>query len=125
MRLRGRQRSSRPRSGSASASVSGGARTVSSRCGGCIRRGERRAERGMGLRLDVVANHMGVAGNRNAWWTDVLENGPGSPYALSFDIDWLPLKRELAGKVLLPILGDQYGAVIERGELTLEYHDGA
>jgi (1->4)-alpha-D-glucan 1-alpha-D-glucosylmutase len=83
------------------------------------------AERRMGLLIDVVPNHMGIAGNRNAWWTDVLENGQSSPYASCFDIDWLPLKRELAGKVLLPILGDQYGPVLERGELGLEYRDGA
>jgi (1->4)-alpha-D-glucan 1-alpha-D-glucosylmutase len=81
-------------------------------------------ERGMGLVLDMVPNHMGV-GDANPWWTDVLENGPASPYASFFDIDWQPVKPELAGKVLLPILGDQYGIVLERGELTLDLEGGA
>jgi (1->4)-alpha-D-glucan 1-alpha-D-glucosylmutase len=83
------------------------------------------SEHSLGLLIDVVPNHMGIAGNRNAWWSDVLENGPSSVYASYFDIDWRPIKPELAGKVLLPILGDQYGAVLERGELRLEYLEGA
>jgi (1->4)-alpha-D-glucan 1-alpha-D-glucosylmutase len=83
------------------------------------------ADRSMGLLIDLVPNHMGIAGNRNAWWNDVLENGPSSPFAAFFDIDWNPVKPELARKVLLPILGDQYGAVLERGDLRLEYLEGA
>jgi (1->4)-alpha-D-glucan 1-alpha-D-glucosylmutase len=79
---------------------------------------------GMGLLIDLVPNHMGIARNRNAWWLDVLEEGPASPYAGFFDIDWTPVKPELAGKVLLPILGDHYGAVLERGELQLALEDG-
>src|SRR5690606_560989 len=55
----------------------------------------------------------------NQWWLDVLENGPASRYAAFFDIDWRPLKSELRGKVLLPVLGDHYGRVLERGELKL------
>ena len=55
----------------------------------------------MGQVLDIVPNHMGVASDDNAWWMDVLENGPGSPYASFFDIDWMPLKPDLAYKVLL------------------------
>ena len=81
-------------------------------------------EHGMGHLLDIVPNHMGIAEARNPWWADVLENGPSSPYAAFFDIDWHPLKRELAGKVLLPVLGDQFGNVLERGELQLRYTDG-
>jgi (1->4)-alpha-D-glucan 1-alpha-D-glucosylmutase len=81
-------------------------------------------ERGMGQILDVVPNHMGIAGGANQWWNDVLENGPGSPYAEFFDVDWEPLKRELADKVLLPILGDQYGRVLENQELTLQFEEG-
>jgi len=80
--------------------------------------------RGMGLLVDVVPNHMGIAQNRNAWWLDVLENGPASPYASTFDIDWRPVKTELTDKVLLPVLGDQYGAVLDRGELKLVLEDG-
>jgi (1->4)-alpha-D-glucan 1-alpha-D-glucosylmutase len=79
---------------------------------------------GMGLLIDLVPNHMGIARNRNPWWLDVLENGAGSRYAHVFDIDWRPRKPELAGKVLLPVLGDQYGIVLERGELRLELTDG-
>jgi (1->4)-alpha-D-glucan 1-alpha-D-glucosylmutase len=75
--------------------------------------------RDMGLLIDVVPNHVGIAGNRNARWLDVLESGPAAPAAVYFDIDWAPVKAELAGKVLLPILGDQYGAVLDSGQLTL------
>ncbi|MEW5726791.1 MAG: malto-oligosyltrehalose synthase, partial [Pseudomonadota bacterium] len=75
-------------------------------------------ERGMGLVMDFVPNHMGVGGADNAWWLDVLEWGEDSPYARFFDIDWNPARRELKGKVLLPFLGDHYGAVLERGELV-------
>jgi (1->4)-alpha-D-glucan 1-alpha-D-glucosylmutase len=79
----------------------------------------------MGQIFDMVPNHMGIAGSNNAWWMDVLENGPSSPYASFFDIDWDPLKPELKNKVLLPILGDQYGKVLENRELTLVFQDGA
>src|SRR5215813_1794675 len=79
---------------------------------------------GMGQLLDVVPNHMGIAKSCNTWWLDVLENGPGSRYAKFFDIDWNPIKAELEGKVLLPILGEQYGTVVENQEIALEYHEG-
>ncbi|HTE20983.1 MAG TPA: alpha-amylase family glycosyl hydrolase, partial [Armatimonadota bacterium] len=81
-------------------------------------------EHGLGHLLDIVPNHMGIAGGANEWWMDVLENGWNSPYAQYFDVDWRPRKPELEGKVLLPVLGDQYGRVLERGELTLAYEDG-
>jgi (1->4)-alpha-D-glucan 1-alpha-D-glucosylmutase len=74
---------------------------------------------GMGLILDIVPNHMGIMGSDNAWWLDVLENGESSIYASFFDIDWQPLKDELHGKVLVPVLHDHYGAVLESGELKL------
>jgi (1->4)-alpha-D-glucan 1-alpha-D-glucosylmutase len=79
-------------------------------------------DHGMGLILDIVPNHMGVMGSDNAWWIDVLENGEASVYACFFDIDWHPLKEELRGKVLIPILHDHYGAVLESGELQLVFH---
>jgi (1->4)-alpha-D-glucan 1-alpha-D-glucosylmutase len=82
-------------------------------------------DRSMGHVLDVVPNHMGIAQSANPWWQDVLENGPSSRYSRFFDIEWRPVKAELADKVLLPILGDQYGAVLERQELTLTYQEGA
>jgi (1->4)-alpha-D-glucan 1-alpha-D-glucosylmutase len=78
----------------------------------------------MGLLLDFVPNHMGIDPSKNQWWRDVLENGPSSPFARYFDIDWTPIKPELHNKVLLPILGDQYGLVLERGELQIAYADG-
>jgi len=81
-------------------------------------------QRGMGQLLDVVPNHMGITRQLNGWWQDVLENGPSSPYASFFDIDWDPRKPELRDKVLLPILGDQYGLVLENQELRLVYDDG-
>lgn len=82
-------------------------------------------EHGMGLIADFVPNHMGIAEPGNAWWMDVLENGPSSLAAQCFDIDWHPLKAELENKVLLPILGDQYGRVLEKGELTISFEKGA
>jgi (1->4)-alpha-D-glucan 1-alpha-D-glucosylmutase len=78
----------------------------------------------MGLILDVVPNHMGIAKSSNPWWSDVLENGPSSRYSTFFDIDWNPIKPELENKVLLPILGDLYGIVLENQEITLSHDDG-
>ena len=91
-------------------------------------------EHDMGLILDIVPNHMAIMGSDNAWWLDVLENGEASIYAGFFDIDWRSAKEELYGKVLVPVLGDHYGAVLEsgelklvffpeRGELYISYHD--
>src|ERR1700719_323842 len=79
----------------------------------------------MGQVLDFVPNHMGIAEPLNQWWMDVLENGPSSMYAPYFDIDWHPLKSDLHDKVLLPILSDQYGRVLERGELRVQFEEGA
>ena len=75
--------------------------------------------------VDFVPNHMGISTATNPWWRDVLENGPSARSANFFDIDWNPVKRELRRKLLLPILGDQYGQVLERGELQLAFRDGA
>ena len=80
---------------------------------------------GLGQILDFVPNHMAADSDLNPWWRDVLENGRASPYARFFDIDWQPVKPELNGKVLLPVLGDHYGLVLERGELQLEFDHGA
>lgn len=79
------------------------------------------ARHGMGQILDMVPNHMGVMGRDNVWWMDLLENGPASVYADYFDVDWRPLDPEFAQRIVLPVLGDHYGAVLERGELKLEY----
>ena len=80
---------------------------------------------GMGLILDMVPNHMGIADASNGWWMDVLENGAGSVYARYFDIDWHPVNPDLEGKVLLPLLEDQYGRVLEAGKLRLVFEGGA
>jgi (1->4)-alpha-D-glucan 1-alpha-D-glucosylmutase len=79
---------------------------------------------GLGQILDTVPNHMSATPTENLWWSDVLENGPASPYAAYFDVDWRPVKEELRDKVLLPILGGQYGQVLESGLLQLEYQQG-
>ncbi|MFW5691602.1 MAG: malto-oligosyltrehalose synthase [Chloroflexota bacterium] len=79
--------------------------------------------RGMGLLLDIVPNHMGVS-TENTWWTDVLKEGPSSQYAHYFDINWRPQNRALDNKVLLPVLGDHYGQVLEAGELKIVYWHG-
>ena len=73
----------------------------------------------MGHLCDVVPNHVGVMGSDNRWWMDVLENGRASVFADYFDIDWEPADRALSGRVVVPVLGDSYGLVLERGELEL------
>lgn len=77
----------------------------------------------MGLILDFVPNHMGVGYADNDWWLHVLEWGEASPYAHFFDIDWRSAEESLKGKVLLPVLGDRYGTVLENGELVLTFSE--
>jgi len=81
---------------------------------------------GLGLLLDVVPNHMGVIGNENPWWNDVLENGQASVHADDFDIDWAaPARPENRGRILLPFLGGLYGDVLEAGEIRLGRDGGS
>ena len=75
----------------------------------------------MGHILDIVPNHVGIMGSDNAWWMDVLEKGQDSKYAEYFDIEWNPANPALKGKVLVPVLGDPYGVVLEKGELELRF----
>jgi (1->4)-alpha-D-glucan 1-alpha-D-glucosylmutase len=98
---------------------------------GFTRLAARLRELGMGLLLDIVPNHMGV-GNDSQWWQDVLENGRASEYANYFDIDWSPLNPDMKDKLLLPILGSQYGVELEakriqvavvEGQLRVQYFD--
>jgi (1->4)-alpha-D-glucan 1-alpha-D-glucosylmutase len=77
--------------------------------------------RGMGQIMDMVPNHMSISGADNGWWLDVLENGPASRFASYFDIDWYLIAEYLPGRVLLPVLGDHYGAILENGELKLAF----
>ncbi|RIL07431.1 MAG: malto-oligosyltrehalose synthase [Proteobacteria bacterium] len=81
------------------------------------------ARASLGLVVDVVANHMAIA-PENRWWWDVLENGPSSRFAAFFDVDWEPPEARLRNLVLVPVLADHYGRVLEAGELRLE-RDGA
>ncbi len=78
----------------------------------------------LGLILDFVPNHMGVHFADNPWWLDVLEWGPASPHAVSFDIDWDMLPYRARGGVLLPIIGSSYGEALEKGEIELRYDAG-
>ena len=75
-------------------------------------------EVGMGQILDVVPNHMSL-GKENRYWWDVLENGTSSRYASFFDIDWQPAEERLRDKILVPILDDQYGRVLQRGGIRV------
>jgi (1->4)-alpha-D-glucan 1-alpha-D-glucosylmutase len=76
---------------------------------------------GMGHIVDIVPNHVGILGADNEWWMDLLENGEASAYAAFFDIDWAPSNPDRAHKVLVPVLADPYGTVLERGELQLRF----
>jgi (1->4)-alpha-D-glucan 1-alpha-D-glucosylmutase len=80
-------------------------------------------ECGMGQILDFIPNHMGIGHADNSWWLDILEWGRASPFAEFFDINWTPRQPALQGKVLLPLLGDQYGQVLERGEVKLRFDE--
>ena len=75
-------------------------------------------ENGLGQVLDIVPNHMAI-GSQNRFWWDVLENGAASRYASFFDIDWNPQEERLRDKVLVPILADQYGRVLEKGDIKV------
>src|SRR3984893_7858917 len=79
--------------------------------------------RGMGLVLDIVPNHMS-ASSENSWWMDVLEHGPESAYASYFDVDWHPPSRSLDSKLLLPVLGRPFAEVLEGAEFQLIFSDG-
>ncbi len=81
------------------------------------------AQAGLGQILDIVPNHMAL--RANPWWWDVLENGPSSRYARYFDIDWDPPQRKLTATVLMPVLADHYGRVLEAGELSVERRGGS
>jgi len=81
-------------------------------------------QNGMGLITDIIPNHMGIMGSDNSWWLDVLENGQASGYASFFDIDWYPVKKALQNKILLPVLSDHYGNILEQQELKLVFDAG-
>ena len=73
---------------------------------------------GMGVVVDLVPNHMAVPtpASLNAALWSVLRNGPASPYARWFDVDWAAQERA----VLMPVLGRRIGEVVADGEITLD-----
>src|SRR5260370_22116144 len=81
-------------------------------------------QHGLGMILDFVPNHVGVHFADNPWWLDVLEWGPASPHAVSFDIDWDILPYRARAGVLLPIIGSSYGEALAKGEIELRYDAG-
>jgi (1->4)-alpha-D-glucan 1-alpha-D-glucosylmutase len=80
---------------------------------------ERLNQLGMGQVLDIVPNHMATRPENRCLW-DVLENGPSSRYASWFDIDWNSVEVKLHGKVLVPVLGDQYGRELSARKIRIE-----
>ncbi|HSM38986.1 MAG TPA: alpha-amylase family glycosyl hydrolase [Candidatus Limnocylindrales bacterium] len=78
---------------------------------------------GLGLVVDIVPNHMAI-GPANAWWWDVLKHGPASRFAGYFDVDWDPPEGRLRNLILLPVLADHYGRVLEAGDLRLDRREG-
>ncbi|MEV7286200.1 malto-oligosyltrehalose synthase [Streptomyces sp. NPDC093252] len=81
-------------------------------------------EHGLGLVADVVPNHMAMAPRHSPALWEVLREGPESPYARWFDIDW----EAGGGQVLLPVLGGPLGTQTEHLEVdgdVLRYHDHA
>ncbi len=78
----------------------------------------------MGIILDIVPNHMAISGPENPWWWDVLENGATSLYSRHFDVDWNNDSDDRSNIILLPILGNHYGLVLENSELVLKHNQG-
>ena len=76
---------------------------------------------GIGQVLDFVPNHMGIGGADNHYWLDVMEWGQNSAFAGWFDIDWYPMRGTAAGKLLVPFLGESYGAALAHGQLRLTF----
>ncbi len=88
---------------------------------GFVRLSDTLRKHDLGLILDFVPNHVGVHFADNPWWLDMLEWGPASPHAASFDVDWELLPHRARGGILVPILGSPYGQALEQGEIDLRY----
>ena len=80
-------------------------------------------ERGIGIILDIVPNHMGIGGDENPYWLDVLKYGRASRYADWFDINWKPIEPALENKVLVPFLGTSFAEAFEGGKIELRGDD--
>ncbi len=78
----------------------------------------------MGLIVDIVPNHVGIAGGANPWWASVLRYGEASPFATYFDIDWQAQPQMATGVLIFPILGQPFGRALEAGELRLAIIEG-
>ncbi|MBB6627740.1 malto-oligosyltrehalose synthase [Nocardioides sp. KIGAM211] len=75
---------------------------------------------GLGVLVDIVPNHVGVATPREStWWWDLLQHGRGSAYAEAFDVDW----EAGGGRLRIPVVGDDDEAAIEVADGELRYHD--
>lgn len=85
---------------------------------------QRLKSKGMGIILDIVPNHMAISGPENPWWWDVLENGQASQYSRYFDVDWHADSSDRSNLILIPVLGNHYGIVLENGELQLKHQNG-
>src|SRR5690348_1576437 len=79
-------------------------------------------EHGLGIILDIVPNHMAVMSDDNAWWLDVLENGPSARYASYFDIDWRPARASMRDRLLVPVLGERYGDELRKGRIQVVFN---
>ena len=82
-------------------------------------------EKNVGLVLDIVPNHMSISSPLNRWWWDVLENGPASRFASHFDVDWEASEASPANRILLPVLGDHYGRVLEQGDIQIQRRENS
>lgn len=86
-------------------------------------RGVLRAQN-LGILLDIVPNHMAIGGRESLWWWDVLENGQSSRYAPYFDVEWLPPESKLHHLVMVPVLEDHYGRVLDAGDICVMREEG-
>lgn len=93
--------------------------------GGLYALGEALIAHEMGLILDIVPNHVGIAAGANPWWRDVLRSGQASRFAPYFDIDWEAQPQMATGVLVLPVLGQSFGVALEAGELALALDDDA
>lgn len=84
---------------------------------------EKLKELKLGQVLDIVPNHMATGPENRSWW-DVLENGPSSRHSTWFDVDWHSSEVKLQNKILIPVLGDQYGRVLSANQLQIEQECG-
>ena len=81
------------------------------------------AQRGMGMVVDIVPNHL-AASEENSLWEQLLAEGMTGPAGTLFDVDWRPRLPGAEGKVILPVLADTYGDELLAGNLALARVEG-